>query len=641
MIATMRRRSLLIGGLAAGMAARPAAASGRVRLRLLETSDLHMFARNFDYYRDRVDDTVGLSKLAGLIAAARTEARNALLFDNGDTIQGNPLGDYVARPNGLPPGATHPFYRAMNRLGYDAATVGNHEFNFGLPFLERSLRGAGFPVVCANVRRADGRVFLPPTRVLSRQVQAEDGTTHTLRIGVIGLVTPQIMVWDKSKLEGRIVAEDMTAAAKRIVPTLRAGCDVVVALCHSGIGNGPNTGGDENAALNLAEVPGIDAIFTGHSHRVFPSPEFAGREGVDAERGALHGVPTVMPGYWGSHLGMIDLVLEQHGRGWSVADFAATARPIYRREGQTVVSLARSDPRIEAAVEPEHTATRGWMARPVGRIQHRLSSYFALVGDDSVVNLINAAQLAYARPMLAGTPHAGLRLLSAAAPFKAGGLAPDYYLDIPAGPVAMRDAAEIYLYPNTLAAVRVTGAVVREWLERAAGVFRQVDPATSEPQELIERKVPSYNFDVISELTWQIDPRQPPRYDAAGQVPQPEVHRILDLRLDGQPIDPAQEFVVVTNNYRADGGGGFAALRGATIVLRAPDMNRDAVLRYLSEVATAPIVSQPSWRFAPAGGTLMLAFDSAPAARSLLAEHPDIQWTGAGEGGWERFALRV
>lgn len=624
------------------MASHPAAALGqpRISLRLLETSDLHMFARDFDYYRDRNDETVGLSKVATLIETERKAARNALLFDNGDIIQGSPLGDYVARPNGLAPGAVHPFFKAMNLLGYAAATVGNHEFNFGLPFLSRSLHGAAFPFVCANVFRVSGASYLPPFTILRRTMRDDDGRPHDLRIGVIGLVTPQIMIWDKAKLEGRLRTTDIVDAAARHLPFLRAHCDLVIALSHSGISGAPRAGGEENASLYLAAVPGIDVIFTGHSHRVFPGPDYAGRDGVDAERGTLNGIPAVMPGYWGSHLGVIDLVMERQAARWAVVDFKVRARPIYQRQGATVISLADANPRIEAAVSADHDATRKWMARPVGRIQRRLTSYFALAGDDSMVNLINAAQVRYAKRLLAGSKAASLPLLSAASPFKAGGLAPDYYVDIPAGPVAMRDVAEIYLYPNTLVAVSVTGAVLREWLERSCCIFLQVDPATDGPHPLIDRRLPAYNFDVLSGLTWQIDLRQPPRYDPAGRVDQPDVHRITDLRYNGEPLDPGASFVVVTNNYRADGGGGFPGLAKAEVVLRAPDANRDTVLRYLTEEADLPVDPTPAWRFAPLGG-VTVTFESAPAARSLSAERSAVRWLEAADGGWDRFALTL
>ncbi|MBE7213125.1 MAG: metallophosphoesterase, partial [Gluconacetobacter diazotrophicus] len=307
-----------------------------VRLRLLETSDLHMFARDYDYYRDRQDDTVGLAKVATLVAAARAEAPNSLLFDNGDILQGNPLGDYVALKQPLPSRErVHPMFRAMNLLGYDAGTLGNHEFNYGLPFLDAALAGAEFPFVCANLKHVDGTDYLKPYVVLDRRVRDESGAEHVLRVGVLGLVTPQIMVWDQTHLAGKVQAPDIVDTARRYVPELRERCDLLVVLSHSGISGAPRRGGDENASLFLAEVPGIDVIFTGHEHRVFPGPFFADQgAGVDAARGTLHGVPAVMPGFWGSHLGVIDLELRRDAAGarpWRVAGFHVEARPIYRR----------------------------------------------------------------------------------------------------------------------------------------------------------------------------------------------------------------------------------------------------------------------------------------------------------------------
>lgn len=634
------RRHVVAGGLATAMAARPAAAAGRVKLRLLETSDLHMYARDFDYYHDRTDPTVGLSKVAGLIGIARKEATNTLLFDNGDIIQGSPLGDYIARPGGLRPGAAHPFLKAMGALRYDAATLGNHEFNFGLPFLEQSLRAAPFPFVCANLKRVSGKSFIPPYRVLTRAMHAEDGTAHTLRIGVIGFVPPQIMVWDKTKLTGHVTTDDIVETAEQMVPALRKQCDILIALSHAGISAAPRAHGAENASLYLAKVPGIDVIFNGHSHRVFPSPDYAGLQDVDAVRGTLAGIPAVMPGYWGSHLGKIDLVLEQAGASWKIADFKAEAQPIYRRDGATVVSLAQPDKKIESAIQPEHEATRAWVGRPVGRITGRLTSYLALVGDNAVMDLINRAQIDYTRPLLAGTPHAGLTILSAAAPFKSGGLAPDNYTDIAAGPVALRDVADIYIYPNTLAAVRITGATVVEWLESASNVFLQADPALRTAQPLIDKKFPGYNFDTISGLTWEIDLTQPRRY-MGGKLVNPDSHRIRDVRFEGQPLDMAREFVVVTNNYRADGGGGFPGLGGDTVILRAPDANRDSLVRYFERNKDVAVPSIPSWRFAKQAEPLVLRFDTAPAAKDLLAGRPDLTWVGPSERGWDLFELTV
>lgn len=612
MMMTITRRAALFGATALATVPANAQTGPRIRLRLLETSDLHMFVFDYDYYRDKSDPTVGLAKVATLIGAARAEAPNSLLFDNGDIIQGNPLGDYVARPGYLANGDIHPMFAAMNQLGYDGATLGNHEFNYGLPFLDRALKGADFPFVCANLAHTDGRSYLPPTMVLTRELTATDGAKHTLRIGVIGFLPPQIMVWDRTNLEGRVTTTDIVDAARAHIPALRAQCDVLVALCHSGIDTGPRSTGFENAAYHLAAVPGIDAIFTGHSHRVFPGPDYAGRAGVDAQRGTLAGIPAVMPGFWGSHLGIIDLDLVQDGAGWRTAAFKVEARPIYRRDGASVISLAEPDPAITRAALPAHRATIDWVRQPVGQVAFPLNSYFAMLGSEASVGLVNAAQTWYARALLKGTEHEQLPLLSSAAPFKAGGTGPDSFVDIAPGPVALRDVADLYVFANTLVAVRITGAAIAEWLERSCGAFNPIDAVRSGAQDLLNRSFPTFNFDVISGITYEIDLTQPNRYDAAGKRVRPDAHRIVNLRFDSQPIDPAREFIVVTNNYRSDGGGRFPGLDGSTAILRAPDLNRDAIVKYIEAQGNLTTPPPPTWRFARPSRPHDLSFRSSP-----------------------------
>ena len=643
------RRSIMLatGGLAVSSLptqAAPAPAAV-VKLRLLETSDLHMFVYDYDYYAARQDNTVGLAKVATLLQAARAEARNSLLFDNGDIIQGNPLGDYIALPGHLKPltGDTggHPMFRAMNLLGYDAATFGNHEFNYGLDFLHEALRTAKFPFVCANIETLDGKPFATPTMVLRRQVTDEAGQTHTLRIGVIGLVTPQIMIWDKAKLEGHIRTTDIVEAAQRHVPALRRQCDLVIALCHSGISAAPRQGGEENAALHLAAVPGIDVVFTGHAHRVFPGPDYAGLPGVDAVRGTLAGKPAVMPGFWGSHLGVIDLTLLQNQDGWSVGDFHVEPRPIYRRDGRKTISLASDAAPVLAAAAPEHAATLRWMEQPVGSTTLPINTFFSLIGNDPSVSLVNAAQRWYAAPLLAATRYAKLPLLSAAAPFKAGGTGPDAFVDIPAGRMDMKDIAGIYQFANTVCAVRASGAEVREWLERAAIIFNRIDPGASGPQMLTNAGAPSYNFDVISGVTYAIDLSQPERYGPDGRVTNPAAHRITDLRYQGRPIDPAQDFIVVTNNYRADGGGSFPGTGSDRVVLAAPDLNRDVLVRYVMQHQPVTPTPEPVWRFASLGKPVTLAFNGNAGTARYLGTHPDVRRLGDGGGGFARYGLSL
>ncbi len=645
---TRRAITLATGGLAAGVVTAAARAVPRatVKLRLIETSDLHMFVYDYDYYAARQDNTVGLAKIATLLKAARAEARNSLLFDNGDIIQGNPLGDYMALPGNLKPlqdgVGGHPMFRAMNLLGYDAATFGNHEFNYGLDFLQAALGTANFPFVCANIETADGKPFATPTMVLRRQVIDEAGQAQTLRIGVIGLVTPQVMVWDKVRLEGHVRTTDIVEAATAHLPGLRGRCDLVVALSHSGISSAPRRGGEENASLYLASMPGIDVVLTGHAHRVFPGPDYDGQPGIDARQGTLAGKPAVMPGFWGSHLGVIDLTLAQDAAGaWSVAGFAVEARPIYRRMGRNAVALVPDDARLLAAAAPEHAATLRWMEQPVGATTVPINTFFALIGNEASLSVVNAAQLSYARPLLAATPCAGLPLLSAAAPFKVGGAGPAAFVDIQAGPLDMKDVASLYPFANTVCAVRCSGATVREWLERAATIFNRIDPSASGAQALINPRVPSYMFDVISGLTYGIDLSQPERYGSEGRLVDPAAHRIVDLRHAGSPIDPAQDFIIVTNNYRAYGGGGFPGTGTGQVVLAAPDLNRDVVVRYVMQHEPLAPLIEPVWHFMRPAKPVLLAFNGNADTAAHLDAHPNVRRLGDGENGFVRYGFTL
>ena len=618
------------------MAVAPAWAAGgpEIKLRLLETSDLHTFDAAYDYYRDQPDASVGLTRVATLIRAARAGAANVLLFDNGDIIQGNPLADYVAVPGNFPGDGVHPTIRAMNTLGYDAATVGNHEFNYGLEFCLAALKGAQFPVCVANVFNADGTHFLPPTVILERRFRAEDGSVVPLKIGVIGFVTPQIVEWDRAHLAGRVTTVDIVEAARNYVPVLRAQVDLLVALSHSGISTVPRRGGEENASYYLAGVPGIDVIFTGHSHRVFPGEDYAGIEGVDAERGTLSGVPAVMPGFWGSELGVIDLVLRQQGGKWVVADFSCATQAIAEREDTVVTPLVGDDARVDAAIAPEHEKTLAWIRQPIGRLNRPVNSYFALIGTDTSLALVNAAQLWYAAPLLPP----GLPVLSAAAPFKEGYQSPENYVDLSAGTIAIRDVADLYMYPNTVAALRVDGDTLREWLERSAEVFNRIDPDEPAPQALLNRHVPSYVFDVIAGVTYQIDLTQPARYGAHGRKRE-DAHRIVNLRYQGVPVRGDQEFIVVTNNYRADSGG--IVRDPAAVVLRAPDQTRDVLVRYIMAMREVEVEAPPVWSFAPIGVPVVVTFESSPAAARYLLQKKNIASLGDAGDGYAGFALTL
>jgi 2',3'-cyclic-nucleotide 2'-phosphodiesterase/3'-nucleotidase len=646
-VSSLSKRALFRGFLAAVLALPfgALAADTTVKLRLMETTDIHVHVMNYDYYRDQEDHSFGLSKTASLIKAARAEVANSLLIDNGDLIQGNPMGDYIAREKGLKDGDVHPVYKAMNLLGYEVGNIGNHEFNYGLDYLATALKGAKFPYVNSNVMSADGqRNMYTPYLILERKLKDDSGKEHPIKIGVIGFVPPQIMQWDRRHLEGKVTAKDIIETAKRFVPEMKSkGADLVIAVPHSGMGLPEAAGNDENATLLLSKVPGIDAILFGHAHLLFPSDLYKSVPDVDVAKGTINGVAAVMPGFWGNHLGLIDLTLAVDDAGkWKVTDRQSSLRAVFRMQDRQRVPAVDNDPAVVAAVKEDHEGTLGFIRKPVGKTAARLHSYFALVQDDPSIQIVTDAQKWYVENLLKGTEYAKLPVLSAGAPFKAGGRSgPEFYTDIPAGPLAVKNVADLYLYPNTVQVVRVTGAQVKEWLEMSAGIFNQIDPNSSAEQVLINPGFPSFNYDVIDGVTYKIDVTRPRRYDNDGKLVAAESHRIVDLAYQGKPIDPAMVFAVATNNYRASGGGKFPALDGKNIIVESPEENRTVIIEYLFDKGSIDPSADNNWSFAKPAKPVTVVFESSPAAEALLASTKGMTKLGPGANGFMRYALKL
>lgn len=649
------RRSLL-GGIAATSALvllhpfTARAAANQAHLRLMETTDIHVNVFPYDYYADKPNDTMGLARTATIIDNIRAEAANSLLIDNGDLLQGNPMGDYMAYQHGMKDGDVHPVIKAMNTLGYTVGTLGNHEFNYGLDFMFKVLGGANFPFVCANLTKGQlasdpkkDDLFFKPYVIVEKQIKDGAGNENSVKIGFIGFVPPQIMLWDIKNLEGKAQTRDIVETAKAWVPAMKEeGADIVIALSHSGIDGSAPSEKMENASLHLAAVDGIDAIFTGHQHLVFPGPKsWDGIANADPAKGTLHGKPAVMAGFWGSHLGLIDLLLEKNGKSWTIVDFTSEARPIYHRDDNKKVVADVGDKKdvIEAA-KTEHEATLAYVRTPVGKTSAPLYSYFALVADDPSVQIVSQAQTWYIKQMLADTEFKDLPVLSAAAPFKAGGRGgADYYTDVPAGDVAIKNVADLYLYPNTVQAVVITGEQVKNWLEMSAGMFNEVKPGATDA-ELVNSDFPSYNFDVIDGVTYQIDLSQPRKYDNDGKAINENSNRIQNLQFDGKPIDLKQKFVVATNNYRAGGGGKFPEIAADKVVFQAPDTNRDVIVRFVHDQGTINPSADGNWTFKPLPGTSAV-FQSGPKAKQFLADVKSVKLEDAGEGvdGFAKFRL--
>ncbi|ENF7685771.1 bifunctional 2',3'-cyclic-nucleotide 2'-phosphodiesterase/3'-nucleotidase [Salmonella enterica] len=591
-----------------------------VDLRIMETTDLHSNMMDFDYYKDTATEKFGLVRTASLIHAARNEVKNSVLVDNGDLIQGSPLGDYMAA-KGLKDGDIHPVYKALNTLDYAVGNLGNHEFNYGLDYLHNALAGAKFPYVNANI--IDVKTQKPlftPYLIKETSVIDKDGNPQTLKIGYIGFVPPQIMIWDKANLSGKVTVNDITETARKYVPEMREkGADIVVVIAHSGLSADPYHSMAANSVYYLSEVPGVDAIMFGHAHAVFPGKDFADIKGADIAKGTLNGIPAVMPGMWGDHLGVVDLVLNNDSGKWQVTQAKAQARPIY--DAAAKKSLAAEDSKLVDILKADHDATREFVSKPIGKSADNMYSYLALVQDDPTVQVVNNAQKAYVEHFIQGDPDlAKLPVLSAAAPFKVGGRKndPASFVEVEKGQLTFRNAADLYLYPNTLVVVKARGKEVKEWLECSAGQFNQIDIHSNKPQSLINWDgFRTYNFDVIDGVNYQIDVSQPARYDGECQMVNPQAERIKNLTFNGKPVDPNATFLVATNNYRAYGGK-FAGTGDSHIAFASPDENRAVLAAWIGAESKRAGEIHPAadnnWRLAPihSDTALDIRFETSP-----------------------------
>ena len=638
-----------------------AEAGNTATLRILETTDLHDAAMAYDYYQDTATGiNYGLSKTATLIQQARAEVNpsNSMLFDAGDLLQGNPMADYVAKVKPLTDKEVHPMFKAMKLLNYDGGIVGNHEFNYGLDFLNTALKNAPYPIVNANIYVDDhdndptnDKNYFTPYQIIPKKIKDKNGVEQTVKVGIIGFAPPQILQWDKDNLQGKVIVKDIVKTAEKYVQEMKDnGADVIVAIAHSGCDVTNDGQADaENAVFSLSKVQGIDALLFGHAHYAFP----AGKEfhqgssltnpdltGLDTAKGTINGTPAVEAGFWGNNLGVLDLALVQQADGTWKADKTAS-----KSVDMPVTASTAVDTQIVDAVSAEHQATLDYVRGKIGETSAPMSSYFSRVMDDPTIQIVNNAQTDYVknwisknRPDLKDLP-----IISAGAPFKAGRQGITDYTNIAKGDLSIKSANDLYLYNNTLKAVELTGAEVKEWLEMSASQFNKIDPTNANAQELIDYGFQPYNFDVIDGVKYQIDVTQPARYNyTTGVVSNSDAHRIINFtNMDGSAIDPNQKFIVATNNYRASGGGNFPGTKGgnATVVVDSPLENRQILMDYIKDQGVVNPVADNNWKIAPVGGKATLTFKSSPAAKDVLASTPNIKDVSPLSDGFEQYAL--
>lgn len=618
-----------------------------VKLRILETSDIHVNLMNYDYYQTKTDNKVGLVQTATLVNKAREEVKNSVLFDDGDALQGTPLGDYVANKikdkdpkNPVDPNYVHPLYRVMNLMKYDVISLGNHEFNYGLDYLKEVTSKTKIPVINSNVYiddhdgndENDEHYFDRPYHILEKEVVDEAGQKQIVKIGVMGFVPPQIMNWDKANLEGQVKAKDIVETAKKMVPKMKAeGADVIVALAHSGVDKSGYNVGMENASYYLTEVPDVDAVLMGHSHTEVQD--------------IFNGVPVVMPGVFGSNLGIIDMQLKKVNGKWEVQK-KNQSKPALRKIADSKGNpLVESDQKLVNEIKDEHEKTIEYVNTPVGETKAPINSYFSLVQDDPSVQIVTNAQKWYVEQELKKPEYEKIKdipVLSAGAPFKAGGRnGAAYYTDIPAGTLAIKNVADLYVYPNTLYAVKVNGAQVKEWLEMSAGQFNTIDPKKTEEQPLVNIGYPTYNFDILDGLKYEIDVTQPAKYDKDGKVVNANTNRIVNMTYEGKLVADDQEFIVATNNYRGSSQT-FPGVSKGEVVYQSQDETRQIIVKYMQETPVINPTADQNWTFKPiVADKLITTFDSSPKAKEYIKKDGKISYVGPSENEFAKYAIDI
>ncbi|MFN2341233.1 MAG: bifunctional 2',3'-cyclic-nucleotide 2'-phosphodiesterase/3'-nucleotidase [Halanaerobium sp.] len=592
-------------------------------LSILATSDVHQYLMPYDYMEDNIDETIGFSKIYTLIEEERNNNANTLLLDNGDVIQGSLIGNYEYQIEPIETGETQTIIKAYNYAGYEAATIGNHELqDYSMDFLEKAMAGADFPFVSANIMMADNEAefYTDPYTIITKNINGKD-----LRIGVIGFVPPQSMLWGKDHLEGNVIIKDIVEQAEKVIPVLAEISDLVVVLSHSGITDKAVDSYDarENASYYIAQIDGVDAMITGHHHGTFPD-DYEDLEGVDAEAGTIFGVPTVMPGSWGSALGVIDLEVEENKGSWEVVGHQIRHRAVDEN--------VESHPEIEAIAQEIHEKVIEYVRTPIGDTERDITSYLSRVMDSPVTQVINDAQLWWAEREFAEGEYSDLPILSAAAPFRAGREDADYFTEVMTGGVTIGDVTDIYIYDNQIRVMQLNGEQIIEWLERSAENFNRIDPDSEESQELLNGDFSAYNFDVIDGIEYQLD------------VTKEIGNRVVNASYEGQELTSDMEFLVVTNDYRAGGGGDFPpCVEEDPVYAPSGEVNREIIMNYIEELGTINPEPDYNWHISPFDPAGEVTFRSHPEAMAYVEKYqiPNISFIEFDENGMGIYRLDV
>ncbi|MDZ7672477.1 MAG: bifunctional 2',3'-cyclic-nucleotide 2'-phosphodiesterase/3'-nucleotidase [Halanaerobiales bacterium] len=568
------------------------------KLTIMATSDIHQYLMPYDYMADEPNETVGFSKVYTKIQEIREANKNTLLLSNGDFIQGSLLGLHEYQIDPIQEGETQSIVKAYNKAGYEASAVGNHELqDYPMDFFEKAVAGADFPFLAANIFMADNEDehYVKPYTIIDKQINGE-----SIKVGVVGFIPPQTMLWGKDNLEGNVVIKDIMPVAREIIPEVASKSDIVVVLSHSGLTAAPEDSYDarENASYYIAQLDGVDAMIMGHHHGDFPGG-YEDLENVDSEKGTIFGVPAVMPGSWGSKIGVINLDLEKTNGSWNVIGSNVSL--------EQITEDTKSSPVIEEIAKDRHEATIEYVRTPIGESDIDITSYLSRVMDSTVTQIVNDAQLWWAKKEFSSGEFSDVPILSAAAPFQAGREDAEYFTEVWKGDITIGHVTDIYIYDNEISVMHLNGAQVIKWLERSAENYNRIDPNSSEEQELLNPEFSAYNYDVIEGIEYQVD------------VTQPVGDRIVNATYNGEPLSEDMEFLVVTNNYRAGGGGDFPpCVEEDPVYAPSGVTNRQVIIDYIQEMGTISPKPTYNWNIKPFNPAGTVTFRSHPEAMDYI-----------------------
>ena len=456
-------------------------------LRIIATSDLHGKLVPWDYALNAESPSGSMAQLATAIARYRTE--DAILVDAGDTINDNSADLFVGDEG------VHPMIQAINALDYDVWVTGNHEYNYGMETLKKTIGDLQCKVLTGNVYDRDGSPIADGYTLLE---------VGGVRVAVIGMVTPNIARWDAANLEGCTVTDPL-AETRRIIDGIRGQYDVLVGVFHMDLENEfsvPNSGVTD--ILNAC--PEFDVMISAHLHRLIPGVE-------------INGVLVVQNRHQAQSMAVIDLTLEKDGDGWKVVDRVSQSVRIADFEADPAMmallrdydARARADAnRVIGHLEGGPLAPEGGTAEiPAARIQ-----------DTALMDLINAAQLHYAQADVA-----------AAALFVGDA-------NLYPGEIRKCDSARIYRYANSLYKVHMTGAQLKKFMEWSSRYFKTFQPGDSAIQADVSFDPANYFMfaGVGYELNLSRDPGS----------------RIEHLTWpNGTPVRDDDELDLAVNNYSA------------------------------------------------------------------------------------------